>query len=458
MDPSSLNKLLQRGIKLKDTRPYLGAGEYPAYPFQGMYDQGPPSSGAFQQPMPPPQSFPPQQSGKTPPPQMQYPPPEQYQPHQYGAAPSHNKARKASFSPLSIFAFLFDKISDGWYDLLDRREQRKKRRWEAKKTQWLADLKLSVNQSSMETGENQIKLEINMLLEGSQVDLELLIELLQALQGDSGKKADAGFAAGLVSFITGKDASGFTKKHGALAWIAISIVLIVLLASFLITFLNGYFDLRNNFGDEPAAAMSTQTPEITAAPASPTPQPDAIDAQMDALWNKSLSRPEFIKDLINTGIHEYGSGDFAAAGRYFERAIKEGDEGVSAKNRLAFMLRRGEYTSETYELDTLLRAAASSGDTFALINLALFKAQSDEWDDCLEAISLINPGAADLLDAIAWWQGLSLEDDTEGHLVLALLAKQGLFDASDLHANLDLAKQQYPNLPDALYTQEISGP
>ena len=102
---------------------------------------------------------------------------------------------------------------------------------------------------------------------------------------------------------------------------------------------------------------------------------------MNKLWEDSnYVRSEYVKNLINSGITYYNRGDFSSAGALFEQAIKEGDEGVTAKNNLSFMIRRQEYISENYKLYDLLEQCKESGGAFAIINYAMYLVSIDKWE------------------------------------------------------------------------------
>lgn len=107
----------------------------------------------------------------------------------------------------------------------------------------------------------------------------------------------------------------------------------------------------------------------------------SITELFNKLWEDSnYIRSEYVKNLINTGITRYNNEEFSYAGALFEQAIKEGDEGVTARNNLSFMIRRHEYVSKDYELDDLLEQCRESGGAFALINYAMYLVSLNEWE------------------------------------------------------------------------------
>ena len=188
---------------------------------------------------------------------------------------------------------------------------------------------------------------------------------------------------------------------------------------------------------------------------------DELNEEINKLRSTYPLKSEFVKQLINTGIRLYNSGDFYAAGFYFERAIKEGDEGVTAKNNLAFMIRRDEYISETYSFLDLLQPGIDINDTFANINMTLYYAKMGQWEIADSYIQSISQSAKDIEEAKNWWNSLSLENEPEGFLVLVFLARYKLVENSfDTVTYLEKISNSYDAVPSWIFepaTQKISG-
>lgn len=181
----------------------------------------------------------------------------------------------------------------------------------------------------------------------------------------------------------------------------------------------------------------------------------SLNELFNQLWKDSnYIRSEYIKNLINTGITRYNSGDFPYAGALFEQAIREGDEGVTAKNNLSFIIRRCEYVSENYELVDLLEQCKESGGAFSLINNAMYFVSINEWEDADSQFRMIKYSDPEIEESINWWKRLYAWGDGEGSLVLGWLLKYGFYEddkrlASDYFED---AKKYYEDMPVFLYS------
>lgn len=181
----------------------------------------------------------------------------------------------------------------------------------------------------------------------------------------------------------------------------------------------------------------------------------SLNELFNQLWEDSnYIRSEYVKNLINTGITRYNSGDFSYAGALFERAIKEGDEGVTARNNLSFMIRRREYVSENYELDDLLEQCKESGGAFSLINNAMYFVSINEWEDADSQFRMIKYSDPEIEESINWWRRLYAQGDCEGSLVLGWLLKYGFYedDKRSVSDYFEDAKKYYENMPVFLYS------
>lgn len=182
----------------------------------------------------------------------------------------------------------------------------------------------------------------------------------------------------------------------------------------------------------------------------------SINELLNKLWEDSnYVRSEYVKNLINSGITYYNRGDFSSAGALFEQAIKEGDEGVTAKNNLSFMIRRQEYISENYKLYDLLEQCKESGGAFAIINYAMYLVSIDKWEEADSQFRMLKYSDPELKECINWWKKLYSQGDCEGSLVLGWMLKYGFYeDEKRLVSDYFLdAKKNYQNMPDFLYSE-----
>lgn len=185
----------------------------------------------------------------------------------------------------------------------------------------------------------------------------------------------------------------------------------------------------------------------------------SINELFNKLWEDSnYIRSEYVKNLINTGITRYNIGDFSYAGALFEQAIKEGDEGVTARNNLSFMIRRQEYISENYGLEDLLEQCRESGGAFSLINYAMYLVSINEWGDADSQFKRIRYSDPEIEESINWWKRLYDRGDCEGSLVLGWLLKYGFYE-DDKRLVSDYfwdAKKYYEDIPNSLYSKSDS--
>lgn len=181
----------------------------------------------------------------------------------------------------------------------------------------------------------------------------------------------------------------------------------------------------------------------------------SVKELVNQIWEDSnYIRSEYVKNLINTGITRYNNEDFPYAGALFEQAIKEGDEGTTAKNNLAFMMRRREYKSENYELEDLLSQCRESGGAFALINYAMYLVSVNEWEDADSQFKMVKSSDPEIKECIDWWMKLYNRKECEGSLVLGWLLKYGVYEDEEKSASdyFEDAKEDYENMPDFLYS------
>jgi len=128
---------------------------------------------------------------------------------------------------------------------------------------------------------------------------------------------------------------------------------------------------------------------------------------------------------------------------------------------LAYLLRRRLTPSPVYSsIEDLLRAGVLADDPFAQVNQALAIAMGADcradWrlaDDIMRDLS----GTAGVLD---WWYPLALDNDAEGHLVMAWLYRHGLvadFQDTEARRRFHLAREAGAVLPAWLTDDENYG-
>lgn len=185
----------------------------------------------------------------------------------------------------------------------------------------------------------------------------------------------------------------------------------------------------------------------------------SMEELLNTIWEDSnYIRSQYIKNLIGTGIRRYNRKDFSCAGALFEQAIIEGDEGVTAKNNLSFMIRRQEYKSENYELEDLLKQCRENGGAFASINYAMYLVSVNEWEEADLQFKMITSSDPEIKECIDWWKGLYDQNEPEGSLVLGWLLKYGFYEDKEKTASdyFEEAKQYYEDMPDSLYSESDS--
>ena len=140
---------------------------------------------------------------------------------------------------------------------------------------------------------------------------------------------------------------------------------------------------------------------------------------------------------VTLGYHLYQQKDHAAAAKLFLWSYRH-EERLGALN-LAYMLRRGEVAdaSDCPPIAELLAPLLADGDHWARVNQALCLAAgvqtAKDWPAADQLIALMAAGARreDLPAVQKWWHNLAKENDPEGHLVLAWLARHGIFADPD---------------------------
>ncbi len=170
-----------------------------------------------------------------------------------------------------------------------------------------------------------------------------------------------------------------------------------------------------------------------------------------------FQKPLFAAELVDRANILYAQGEYFSAGYYLEQAIRNNDCSKStARNNLAYMIRRGEYVSNTFTLERLLSDAKADGQPFAYVNDALLHAGRGEWETAdrtmREVCSCFN-STLGVQRIITKWKSLSNRGEAEGDLVLGWLTRYQVYKDSYLSQSefLDRAKAQYPDCPQWLY-------
>lgn len=114
--------------------------------------------------------------------------------------------------------------------------------------------------------------------------------------------------------------------------------------------------------------------------------------------------------------------DYRTAFVLFERDYRKQDS--SAGINIAYMLRKGFVSSESYDIENLLAPFIKENDAFAIINHILYQLpQITGQDEKHQTVLLLDniPMDNKFKAAVDWWHGLSKQGDAEGDFVLGLL-------------------------------------
>lgn len=186
-----------------------------------------------------------------------------------------------------------------------------------------------------------------------------------------------------------------------------------------------------------------------------------LDEQIEAFRKKQLEEHLelygfFIGQIYAARLGEeaarlYESGDYYAAGYYFEKANSVAENAINQSN-LVYMLRRGEYVSSTYSVQRLIEKAKAVGEPSAYINDALLKATYGDWEAADQVIRELCRKKIDftgVLDVSTQWKKMSYHGDAEGDLVLGWLARYGVY-TDERYTQQELMERalvKYPTLP-----------
>jgi len=163
-----------------------------------------------------------------------------------------------------------------------------------------------------------------------------------------------------------------------------------------------------------------------------------------------------------SGFMFHENGIYACAFREFEKGFIAGDE--PSANNMAYMLRRGEATSDTHTVKSLLEPLLNQGSTLAQMNYALYIIQeakdSQEFEEALGHIEQINSADSDYNSVVTWWQELADKSDCgEGELVLGLLLFAGKpvpgYGEKDMHTWLQKASAGGTSIADYILNEKL---
>lgn len=127
--------------------------------------------------------------------------------------------------------------------------------------------------------------------------------------------------------------------------------------------------------------------------------------------------------------------DYYAEGKYEEAKQRylRSFQLLSSRNNLAYMLRRGEITSVTFEgvtysVDTLLQPGVEEKEPYSLVNYALYISYDCGQYDYVKGLQFLMKykETGHLLEAASWWFGLKQKGELEGYIVCMWLAELDL--------------------------------
>ena len=158
----------------------------------------------------------------------------------------------------------------------------------------------------------------------------------------------------------------------------------------------------------------------------------ATDPSEAERWLRAAVEAECYEAGTNLGYLLYSQHRLPEAVEIFLAVFRSGIAFTGIN--LGYMLRRGEIPAglECPPFAELLSAKLAEVDIWVTVNAALARAAGfqcvADWTAADQSFADISrtPLRDELPDVIAWWKTLAAEDDPEGHLVLAWLARHGL--------------------------------
>ncbi len=156
---------------------------------------------------------------------------------------------------------------------------------------------------------------------------------------------------------------------------------------------------------------------------------------------------EYAKGLVHLGFIYYSQHDFYQAEENFAQAHQLRCPNGSIN--LCYMIRRRE--TKTHSLDEfkeILLSVWEEKDAFAVMNMALYLAEfENDWQGADDLISSLAE-AEDFSGVIDWWSHLK---EPEGHLVMIWLERSRICDPRYILEGENLLKslrEKYPGIPD----------
>lgn len=156
--------------------------------------------------------------------------------------------------------------------------------------------------------------------------------------------------------------------------------------------------------------------------------------------------------LGNIGYDFYRKNESEIAGKYFEYATILSGTGTSYSNNLAYMIRRGEYSSDMYDVQALLTCQTpEETSAFLRINRALCMIKGMGYEYNLENVfKEIKLCENELDDALKWWadeETVGAEESNVVLLLLYLMQKVDFDESFDIDSMIDKAISDGFNIP-----------
>ncbi len=156
---------------------------------------------------------------------------------------------------------------------------------------------------------------------------------------------------------------------------------------------------------------------------------------LGSIHNKSYPNKELtenIDDQLSNGYFYYEKGDMEKACQEFVKAWSEDYNDTTARNNLAYMLRRHEvrevvFGDRSYTVEELLEPGLLVSESFSLVNMALYLILSQkpaDWSRADAYFSKVSKSQGYFIRN--WWESNVLFNDVEGDIVMLLLCRHRL--------------------------------
>lgn len=157
--------------------------------------------------------------------------------------------------------------------------------------------------------------------------------------------------------------------------------------------------------------------------------------------------------VLELGVDYYEQGRFPAAEKVFSVLAQQGDR--TARNNLAYMIRRGETSPDNRAATTalrLLQPGLRERHAYAMVNMALLLVErlgaEKDWLLGDKLIAMLKDCTEPL--PVYWWEKLGRKGETEGYLVHLWFLRHGLIPKSRLGTYdqlLEKVRKTYPDIP-----------